>query len=154
LSKNKPDIVFKQRVADAKFLSDESNLHPLLQRIFSARGLSSYAETRYSLAKLLSPDQITQLSDAAKLLAQHIHQQSSIMILGDYDADGATSTALCVRALNMLGHNEASFLLPDRVSDGYGVSANVAQRVIDLAPQLVITVDTGIASFKGLGMFK
>ncbi len=154
MSKNKPDIVFKQRVADAKFQSDESNLHPLLQRIFSARGLSSYTETRYSLAKLLSPDQITQLSDAAKLLAQHIHQQSSIMILGDYDADGATSTALCVRALNMLGHNEASFLLPDRVSDGYGVSANVAQRVIDLAPQLVITVDTGIASFKGLGMLK
>ncbi len=154
MNKHNPDIVFKQRTADAKFLATETDLHPLLQRIFSARGLSNYAETRYSLGNLIAPDEITNLTAAANLLAQHIQQQSSILILGDYDADGATSTALCVRALNMLGHDNVNFLLPDRVYDGYGVSANIAQRVIDIAPQLVITVDTGIASFKGLSMLK
>ncbi len=154
MSKSQPGIVFRQREADAQLLAEESSLHPLLQRIFSARGISSFSETSYSLSHLLSPEGITNLNQAAQLLAKHIHQQSSILILGDYDADGATSTALCVRALNMLGHTNVSFILPDRVIDGYGVSGNIAQRVIDLAPKLVITVDTGIASFKGLSMLK
>ncbi len=154
MSKSQPGIVFKQREADAQLLAEKSTLHPLLQRIFSAREISSFAETRYSLSNLLSPESISNLSEAAQLLAKHVQQHSSILILGDYDADGATSTALCVRALNMLGHAKVSFILPDRVIDGYGVSGNIAQRVIDLAPKLVITVDTGIASFKGLSMLK
>lgn len=154
MSKRKAKIVLKQRVANAQLLATESDLHPLLQRIFSARGLSSYAEASYSLDRLLAPENITHLAQAAELLAQHIHQQSSILILGDYDADGATSTALCVRALTMLGHNNVSFVLPDRITDGYGVSASIAQRVIEIAPQLVITVDTGIASFKGLSLLR
>lgn len=126
----------------------------MLQRIFSAREISSFEETRYSVKNLLSPDGISHLAAAAQLLAQHVEQQSSILILGDYDADGATSTALCIRALKMLGHCNASFLLPDRVFDGYGVSGNIAQRIIEYAPQLVITVDTGIASFNGLQKLK
>ena len=73
-----------------------------------------------------------------------------ILVFGDYDADGATSTALCIRALKMLGHQRIDYLLPDRVRDGYGVSQNAAQKIIEKNPQLVITVDTGIASFSGL----
>ncbi len=135
-------------------MSTDCDLHPLLKRIFSAREISSFQETQYALADLTTPDGITNLSEAAALLTHHIQQQSSILIVGDYDADGATSTALCVRALKLLGHLNVSFLLPDRVMDGYGVSSHIAQRVIEMRPALVITVDTGIASFNGLKMLR
>ncbi len=135
-------------------MSTDCDLHPLLKRIFSAREISSFQETQYALADVTTPDGITNLSEAAALLTHHIQQQSSILIVGDYDADGATSTALCVRALKLLGHMNVSFLLPDRVLDGYGVSSHIAQRVIEMRPALVITVDTGIASFNGLKMLR
>ena len=154
MNREQHPIVFRQREVDAQLMATECDLHPLLKRIFSAREINSFQETQYALADLTAPDRITNLFEAAALLAHHIQQQSSILILGDYDADGATSTAVCVRALNSMGHANVSFLLPDRVTDGYGVSSQIAQRVIEMHPALVITVDTGIASFKGLKMLR
>lgn len=146
----KPSIQLKQRYCDPQLLSQQSALHPIVQRVFSARKIRSFDEIHYSLSSLISPQQITHLAEAAELLATHVYKQSTVLIFGDYDADGATSTALCVKALNLLGHHKVSFYLPDRFVDGYGVSLNAAQRMIELNPQLVITVDTGIASFAGL----
>lgn len=125
-------------------------MHPILQRVYSARDIESFADTEYALQALIRPEQISHVQFAAEQVARHIRQGSSILIFGDYDADGATSTALCIRALHLFEHQRVDFLLPDRVRDGYGVSDNAAQRIVELKPQLVITVDTGIASFDGI----
>ena len=145
-----PSIQLRQRSASPQLLAQSTDLHPLLQRIFSAREIASFAETDYALSGLIPPPRLSHIEQAARLLAEHMQQQSMILVFGDYDADGATSTALCIRALKMLGHQRVDYLLPDRVSDGYGVSQNAAQKIIEKNPQLVITVDTGIASFSGL----
>ncbi len=146
----KRSLQLQQRSCDPRLLSTDTDLHPLLQRVFSARAIGSFDETRYPLSALLAPARLSHIEAAAALLAEQIQQQSPILVFGDYDADGATSTALCLRALRMLGHQRIDYLLPDRLKDGYGVSASAAQRIIELAPRLVITVDTGIASFSGL----
>ena len=130
-------------------MSEVTGLHPVLQRVLSARGIRSFAETRYSLNELIRPNRISNLELAAERVARHIQNGSDILIFGDYDADGATSAALCVRALNMLGHHKVSFLLPDRARDGYGVSVNAAQQIIASAPRLLITVDTSVAHLAG-----
>ncbi len=145
-------IELQQRPCNPDLLATKTDLHPVLQRVFSARDIESFDEIEYSLQAMLDPARITHLQQAAELLAGHVDRQSRILIFGDYDADGATSTALCLRALAMFGHPQTEFLLPDRVRDGYGVSATVAQRIIEQQPDLVITVDTGIASFDGLVM--
>lgn len=142
--------LLQQRDCDPVLLAESTQLHPLLQRIFSARKIPSFDAINYKLTALTPLQSITNLDDASELLAGHIQRHSSILIFGDYDADGATSTALCVRALNLLGHSQVIFLLPDRIVDGYGVSQNAAQQIIAFKPDLVITVDTGIASFNGL----
>ncbi len=140
----------QQRRCKPELLAAKTGLHPVLQRVFSARDIASFDELDYRLQCMLDPARITNLRAAAKLLANHVLAQSRILIFGDYDADGATSTALCVRALSMLGHRYVDFLLPDRLREGYGLSPVAARRIIEQAPDLVITVDTGIASFSGL----
>lgn len=151
---NSKKPVMKQRSVSETLLSKDSMITPVLQRIYSARNIQSLSEVEYALNKLLPPGRITNLTQAAKLLAQHVQNQSPILIFGDYDADGATSTALCVRALNAMGHQKVDFLLPDRFTDGYGLSENVSKRVIEAHPKLVITVDTGIASMKGVDLLR
>ena len=138
------------RECNAKLLEQEINLHPVVKRVLSARDIQSFAEISYSLEKLLEPEKITHLSKAAQRIVFHIQQGSKILVFGDYDADGATSTALCIRALNLMGYDNTQYFLPDRVTDGYGVSVHAADNLIHVQPQLVITVDTGIASFAGL----
>lgn len=147
-------VSLRQRPCNERLLSEKTGLHPVVQRVLSARNISSFEQSRYKLSALIDPHKITHLQQAARFLAQQVIQSKHILIFGDYDADGATSTALCVRALNMLGHNRVSFMLPDRVVDGYGVSRTAAQRIVALKPDLVITVDTGIASFDGLNELK
>jgi single-stranded-DNA-specific exonuclease len=143
-------VSLRQRPCDERLLSEKTSLHPLVQRVLSARNISSFDEASYTLSSLIDPHKITNLEQAARFLAQQVIESRHILIFGDYDADGATSTALCVRALNMLGHDQVSFMLPDRIVDGYGVSQTAAQRIVALKPNVVITVDTGIASFDGL----
>jgi single-stranded-DNA-specific exonuclease len=127
-----------------------SSLPSLLARIYAARGVESVSQLDYSLRHLLRPERITNLTAAASRLADALQNDETILVFGDYDADGATSTALCMRALELMGHARRDFMLPDRMVDGYGVSPGVAQRIVQRKPGLVITVDTGIASFNGL----
>jgi single-stranded-DNA-specific exonuclease len=143
------DINLVQREISADW-RELSSLPPLLARIYAARGVDTIDQVDYSLSNLLRPDQITHLESAAGRLADAVEHAESILIFGDYDADGATSTALCQRALGQMRHDRCDFMLPDRVVDGYGVSAAVARRIVERNPDLVITVDTGIASFEGL----
>ncbi|MCP4492542.1 MAG: single-stranded-DNA-specific exonuclease RecJ [Gammaproteobacteria bacterium] len=135
-------------------LAELAQLHPVFQRILSARGITSVAQTEYQLGNILPPGSIRNLSGAAALLAQKVLEQQQILVFGDYDADGATSTALCIRALTMMGHVRVGHLMPDRFADGYGLSVSAAGRINELQPDCVITVDNGIASFDGISMLR
>lgn len=135
-------------------LPQDGSLNPVCRRILAARNIQSMAEADYSLSNLLPLDAIRNLQQAAELLAQCILQDRSILIFGDYDVDGATSTALCIRALALLGYQNTAFLMPDRFIDGYGLSVSAAQRIAELNPDCVITVDNGIASHEGVALLR
>ncbi len=130
------------------------DMHPVFRRIFASRGITSTEETNYRLSSLLGTDKIKHLHKAAAVLADHISQDGKLLIFGDYDADGATSTALCIRALNSLGHGKVSYLMPDRFIDGYGLSLSLAHRIVALKPDCVITVDNGISSLDGIALLR
>ncbi|MFT5810847.1 MAG: single-stranded-DNA-specific exonuclease, partial [Rubritalea sp.] len=105
------DVTHSELKTDTQFL-------PPVWKILAGRGISSFDETDYKLSRMLPVDAIKNLPEAAKLLANTIEQVEHILIFGDYDADGATSTALCVRALTLMGHHNVSYLMPDRFIDG------------------------------------
>lgn len=130
------------------------DMHPVFRRIFASRGITSTEETNYRLSSLLGTDKIKHLHKAAAVLADHISEDARLLIFGDYDADGATSTALCIRALNSLGHGNVSYLMPDRFIDGYGLSLSLAHRIVALKPDCVITVDNGISSLDGIALLR
>lgn len=142
------------RTAPDSWLRQVQDLDPVFRRILAARGVKSEAEISYPLKNLPGIEKIRHLQTAADLLAGHIIDGNRILIFGDYDADGATSTALCVRALGLLGYENTDYLMPDRFVDGYGLSISSAQRIARRAPHCVITVDNGIASIDGIARLR
>ncbi len=143
-----------ERRYDEGKLQRLGDLHPVFKRVLASRGISSPDQMDFQLAKILPPASIRNISEAAELLANCVQQEKQVVIFGDYDADGATSTALCVRALNLIGHSKIDYLMPDRFLEGYGLSLSAAERILDLKPDCVITVDNGIASFDGIGLLR
>jgi single-stranded-DNA-specific exonuclease len=131
---------------------EQAGVHPLLARLFAARGITSAAELDDGLAQLLPPDTLLGISTAATLLADAIEGNKTLCIVADYDCDGATACALAVRGLRLLGATRVCYLVPDRVVDGYGLTAPIAQRVKDLGADVLITVDNGIASVEGVAV--
>jgi single-stranded-DNA-specific exonuclease len=128
---------------------EQQGLHPLLARLYAARGVKDKAELDYELKSLLPPNTLTHATDAAHILADAIEAEASLLIIGDYDCDGATATAVGMRALKMLGAN-VNFLLPDRFKLGYGLSPEIVDLAAQQSPDLIITVDNGIASIEGV----
>ncbi len=128
---------------------EQQGLHPLLARLYAARGVTDKAELDYELKSLLPPTSLTHAADAAQLLADAIEAEARLLIIGDYDCDGATATAVGMRALKALGA-EVDFLLPDRFKLGYGLSPEIVDLAAERAPDLIITVDNGIASVEGV----
>ncbi len=126
------------------------DLHPVLRRIFAARGLapSDIAATR--LADLAAPSAIGGIDRACDLLSAAIATNGRICVVGDFDADGATGTAVAVRGLRMLGASDVVYRVPNRVRDGYGLSVGVVESLADVAPDLIVTVDNGISSHAGV----
>ena len=135
-------------------LKNDDQFSPPVWTILAGRGVSSFAETDYKLSRMLPVDAIRNLPEAAQLLAATIQQKKQILIFGDYDADGATSTALCVRALTLMGHHNVSYLMPDRFINGYGLSVSIAHKIAEAKPDCVITVDNGIASIDGIALLR
>ncbi|MBL7004853.1 MAG: single-stranded-DNA-specific exonuclease RecJ, partial [Gammaproteobacteria bacterium] len=144
----------KYKVRDYFKIKGNHQLSPLLERLYSARGISKVEQVDYSLKQLLNPNDIYQLSDCARFLASHIVKQSKFLIVGDYDADGATSTALMIKGLTQLGVQQIDFVLPDRLTEGYGLSSSLVNRILQQQADVVITVDTGIASLDGVDTLK
>ena len=128
---------------------EQQGLHPLLARLYAARGVTDKAELDYELKSLLPPASLTHATDAAQILADAIEAEARLLIIGDYDCDGATATAVGLRALKSLGAT-VDFLVPDRFKLGYGLSPEIVDVAASLSPDLIITVDNGIASLEGV----
>ncbi len=129
---------------------EQAGVHPLLARLFAARGVASKDELDDGLSRLLPPSHLLGAAQAAVLLADAIEKNLRICVVADYDCDGATACAVALRGLRLLGAQHASYLVPDRVLDGYGLTAKIAQRVKDGGADVLVTVDNGIASFDGV----
>jgi len=128
---------------------EQQGLHPLLARLYAARGIKDKSELDYELKSLIPPTALTNATEAAQLLADAIEAEAKMLIIGDYDCDGATATAVGMRALTSLGA-DVDFLLPDRFKLGYGLSPEIVDVAAQQSPDLIITVDNGIASLEGV----
>lgn len=128
----------------------QSALHPVLQKVFSHRKVTATDEIEYSLAKLTGFDQLKGIGEAAEIIVNTIKARQKILIVGDFDADGATSTAVSLRVLKMFGHSNVSSLVPNRFNFGYGLSPELVAVACQDKPDLLITVDNGISSIEGV----
>ncbi len=123
---------------------------PLIERLYLSRGLTRSEETDKGLKSLVSPLGLMDIDKAARRVAEAVLAQQKILIIGDYDADGATSVALCKLALAAMGAEAVEFLVPDRFQFGYGLSEAIVAIAQSLKPDLIITVDNGISSVGGV----
>jgi single-stranded-DNA-specific exonuclease len=129
---------------------EQAGVHPLLARLYAARGISQPATLDVSLAHLLPPTDLKGIEAAAVLLADAMAANKKLCIVADYDCDGATACAVAVRGLRLLGARQVSYIVPDRVVDGYGLTPPIAERVKASGADVLITVDNGIASVDGV----
>ncbi len=123
---------------------------PLLDRLYRSRHIQNSQQLDRTLAALLNPQLLQGIEEAVALLVEAYYQQQKIVIVGDFDADGATSTALTVLALQQLGFRHVTFLVPNRFEQGYGLSIAVAEQALAQEVQLLITVDNGVSSVEGV----
>ena len=128
------------------------NLPPILRRLYAARGIASGEQLQYTLKYLASPMQLRGIDRAVELLADAVVQKQRVMVLGDFDADGATSTAVAMLGLSMLGVQSIDFRVPSRFSDGYGLTPGIIYRLQEEGdlPDLLVTVDNGISAIEGV----
>ena len=134
----------------ARWALEQGGLHPLLAQLYAARGVTQPSELDDALTHLLPPAALRGTGEAARLLADAMAADKSICIVADYDCDGATACAVAVRGLRLLGARKVSYLVPDRVVDGYGLTASIAERVRATGADVLVTVDNGIASVDGV----
>ena len=133
------------------FLRD---FHPVLRRVLAARAIDRDADLDHSLARLLPPDGLLDLDRAVALLDDAIESSSRIVVVGDYDADGATGCAVAVRGLRLLGATDVRFVVPDRRRHGYGLTPEIVEIAHEQRPRLIVTVDNGISSVEGVACAK
>ena len=130
---------------------DCPDLHPVLVRIYRARGIGSIDELKLDLDRLVPVGSLDCVQAAAELLFAH-RAKGRGLIVGDFDADGATSTALMVRALRACGFAHVDFVVPDRFRFGYGLTPRIVEAAIERRPTLIVTVDNGVASIEGVAL--
>jgi single-stranded-DNA-specific exonuclease len=129
---------------------EQAGVHPLLARLYAARGIQDAVTLDASLAQLLPPTGLKGIEAAAVLLADAMAANKKLCIVADYDCDGATACAVALRGLRLLGAKQVSYIVPDRVVDGYGLTPPIAERVKASGADVLITVDNGIASVEGV----
>lgn len=133
---------------------EQAGVHPLLARLYAARGVRGKDELDDGLERLLPPEGLKGIAAAARLLADAMAQNQRIVIVADYDCDGATACALGLRGLRLLGAQQVDYLVPDRMIDGYGLTPAIARRVQQRGADVLLTVDNGIASVDGVAEAK
>jgi single-stranded-DNA-specific exonuclease len=125
-------------------------LHPVLRRVYGARAIATADELALRLDQLLPVSSLDGAEEAAELLADAHRSRARILIVGDFDADGATSTTLMMRQLALLGFEQPDFLVPDRFRFGYGLTPEIVRVAAERRPDLIVTVDNGISSLEGV----
>jgi single-stranded-DNA-specific exonuclease len=142
--------IIKRQIDDVAFAKlVEAGFSPLLARLYAARGVKEANALSASLNHIIPPDQLTNSVAMAKLLADAIADKKKILIVGDYDADGATATAVAVKGLLSMGA-QVDFLVPNRFEYGYGLTPKIVQLAATMLPDVIVTVDNGIASVDGV----
>ncbi|MDG1771923.1 MAG: single-stranded-DNA-specific exonuclease RecJ [Oceanicoccus sp.] len=142
--------IIKRRQATSIEHTFSDSLPPLLQKIYATRGITSDHDIQTDLAGLLKPESLKGLPEATDLLLAALEQQQRILVVGDFDADGATSSALAVLALTAMGADSVNFLVPNRFEYGYGLTPEIVEVAKQFSPDLIITVDNGISSIDGV----
>ena len=140
-------IVQRVRSSGGKLAAD---LHPVLQRVYAARAVETADDLDTSLKRLIPPAELGGLPGAVSLLLDAITRRQCIVVVGDFDADGATSCALCLRALRAMGATKVHYLVPNRFEYGYGLTPEIVAVAAGMQPDLIVTVDNGISSLDGV----
>ena len=131
-------------------VSDLQGLSPLLAKLYAARDVRHLSDLSLDTAALIPPSLLKGIDQAVDLLLQTLHEQGRVLVVSDFDADGATSCALAIRALKAMGFRSLDYIVPDRFTYGYGLSPAIVALAQSRAPQLIITVDNGISSLEGV----
>jgi len=140
----------RHRTNDVTAALESSSLPPLLKRLYANRGIRTPDELNLALNGLIPPVKLKGAREAAELLADAIEGEARVVVVGDFDADGATSSALAVSVLRPMGLSEVSYLVPNRFEFGYGLSPEIVSLAAEREPDLIVTVDNGISSHAGV----
>ncbi|MDP2819571.1 MAG: single-stranded-DNA-specific exonuclease RecJ [Polaromonas sp.] len=143
-------IIVREAPPRSVWALEQAGIHPLLAQLYAARGVRTADELDDGLARLLPPLAMKGTQEAAALLADAIAANKKICVVADYDCDGATACAVALRGLRLLGAKQVGYIVPDRVVDGYGLTAPISERVKATGADLLVTVDNGIASMDGV----
>lgn len=146
--------IIRRRAVPETASSMHGDLHPVLARIYASRNITSIEQLDYSFNVLHNWQDLKGIDAAIDLLVEAIENQQKIIVVGDFDADGATSTALAVRGLRALGAKHVSYRVPDRFKYGYGLTPEIVDDIAGLEPDLIVTVDNGISSIDGINTAK
>lgn len=140
----------RQRETGSGSDSLPDSLHPVIRRVLLARNITDETSLDLKLGRLQSPASLSGIRVAADILAEAVTGGQSILVVGDFDADGATGTAVAVRALNMMGAENVDFRVPNRFEFGYGLSLALVETLASAPPDVLVTVDSGISSLDGV----
>ena len=140
----------RRRHADISSALQNAALPEVLKRVYASRGITNPGELTLGLDQLLPPARLKGVADAAELLADAIEGEARVLIVGDFDADGATSCAMAVSVLQQMGLREVAYLVPNRFEFGYGLTPEIVEMAAAQMPDLIVTVDNGISSVEGV----
>jgi len=143
-------LIIERRPSPPPGLPIEQQVSPVLARIYASRGITDQTELGRNLKELLPDSAMKGMDAAVTRLVEALEKQQKILIVGDFDCDGATSTAVAIEALRMMGAGEVEYLVPNRFEYGYGLSPEIVEVAVTQQPQLLITVDNGISSVEGV----
>ena len=149
---SEPTITLRDVPPRAAWALEQAGVHPLLARLFAARGMRTADDLDDGLARLLPPAQLQGTAQAARMLADALAHQQRICVVADYDCDGATACAVALRGLTLLGAapGTLAYVVPDRAVHGYGLTPAIVDLALQKKPGLLLTVDNGIASLDGV----
>ena len=145
-----PDLRVRQRPVDRCEDHLPPDLHPVLRRVLLSRGLGDPERLDLGLQRMAAPSNLSGIDSAARLLAESLQGDQRILVVGDFDADGATGTALAVRGLRAMGARNVEFRVPNRFEFGYGLTPGLVDTLAENPPDLLMTVDSGIACLAGV----
>ena len=140
----------RRRQADISSALQNAALPEVLKRVYASRGITDPGQLALGLDQLLPPASLEGVTDAAELLADAIEGEARVLIVGDFDADGATSCAMAVSVLQQMGLREVAYLVPNRFEFGYGLTPEIVEMAAAQMPDLIVTVDNGISSVEGV----